>query len=66
MPQGLKPLIFCAFSARLKSCPDTRPADQGSCFPMSQKRDMGHPSALSSKRFPDLCKKALQLNTHRM
>ena len=24
IPQGLKPLVFPAFSARLKSCPDTK------------------------------------------
>ena len=30
-------------SARLKSCPDTRPVGLGSCYPTSQNRDMGHP-----------------------
>jgi hypothetical protein len=44
-PQGLKPtLFFEAFAARVNSCPDTKPQGLGSCYPMSQSRDMGHPS----------------------
>ncbi len=31
IPQGLKPSVFAAFSARLKSCPDTMPVFEISC-----------------------------------
>jgi hypothetical protein len=29
--QGLKPVVFQAFTARLKSCPDTKPSFSAAC-----------------------------------
>jgi hypothetical protein len=37
VPQGLKPFIFRLFSARLKSCPDTKPIYATSSNVVNQK-----------------------------
>src|SRR5882757_9304703 len=56
-PQGLKPSPFAPFTARLKSCPDTKRLDRSIHGPKAQ----GHEQhSLSSnrfpwKRFPSLC-----------
>jgi hypothetical protein len=56
-PQGLKPSSFVTYTARLKSCPDTKRLGQSIHGPRAQ-GDKQH--SLSSnrfawKRFPSLC-----------
>ena len=43
VPIRLRSLARSRSGQALKSCPDTRPVGLGSCYPMSQNRDMGHP-----------------------